>query len=144
MFGNDFDTTFRLMDQLRRRMDWAFDEVERQSPLYRQSPYPPSNLYDTGAAFVIEAELPGLTEKDIELTLTSDVLTLSGKRTVDAPEGYSVHRQERAPYRLSRSYTLPAKVDPEKVSAELKDGILLVTLEKAAEVRPRQIPVKIK
>jgi HSP20 family protein len=93
---------------------------------------------------VIEAELPGMTEKDIELSLTADVLTLSGTRTVDAPEGYSVHRQERPTYRLSRSYTLPAKVDPEKVSAELKDGILLVTLEKAAEVRPRQIPVKIK
>lgn len=142
MFGNDFDTTLRLMDQLRRRMDRAFDEVERQGPPYRSAPYPPSNLYDTGTAFVIEAELPGLTEKDIELTLTHDVLTLAGQRRADAPEGYSVHRQERAPYRVSRSYQLPAKVDPEKVSAALKNGVLVITLEKAAEVRPRQIEVK--
>ncbi len=142
MFGSDFDTTLRLMDQLRRRMDRAFDEVERQGPLYRPSAYPLSNIYDTGTAFVIEAEVPGLGDKDIELTLTADVLTLSGERKSDAPEGYSVHRQERAPYRFSRSYSLPAKVDPEKVSATLNDGVLAVTLEKAAEVRPRQIHIK--
>jgi HSP20 family protein len=142
MFGNDFDTTLRLMDQLRRRMDRAFDEVERQGPSHRSASYPPSNLYDTGTAFVIEAELPGLTDKDVEITLTQDVLRLSGQRKVDAPEGYSVHRQERAPFRFSRSYALPAKVDPERVGAALRDGVLVITLEKAVEVKPRRIQVK--
>jgi HSP20 family protein len=78
----------------------------------------------------------------VEITLTQDVLRLSGQRKVDAPEGYSVHRQERAPFRFSRSYALPAKVDPERVGAALRDGVLVITLEKAVEVKPRRIQVK--
>jgi HSP20 family protein len=70
------------------------------------------------------------------------VLTVTGERRADAPEGYSVHRQERLPARFSRGFQLPVKVDGAGITAALKDGVLTVTMPKAAESQPRQITVK--
>ena len=84
-----------------------------------------------------------MTEKDIQLSIHQDVLTLSGERKQEVPQGYFVHRQERAPLKFARSFTLPCKVDPEKSTATLKDGVLTITLPKAPEAQPRQISVKV-
>ena len=85
---------------------------------------------------------PGLSDKDVTLSLNQDVLTLAGKRGADAPKGYSVHRQERAALQFSRSVALPCKVDPEKATAAMKNGVLTVTLGKVAEAQPRRIAVR--
>ena len=145
MFGySDFDRTIHLMEQLRRRMERAFDGDGTEQALPGElGTFPRTNVYDTGKGYVYEMEVPGLSDKDVQVTLTQDVLTVTGERKADAPEGYSVHRQERLPYRFARSYKVPARVNPEQCSAVVKDGILSVTLEKAAEVQPRQISVKV-
>jgi HSP20 family protein len=144
-YTRDFDRTFRLMDQLRRRMDRMLDDFDQSAESaglrLNAGNYPRTNLYDAGAAFVLEADLPGMTEQEIELSLTQDVLTLSGERKADGPEGYGVHRRERLPFRFSRSYSLPARIDPEKASATMKHGVLTITLEKAAEVQPKRISI---
>ena len=103
--------------------------------------FPSLSCADTGASLVFEADLPGLDEKDVQLEVHQDVLTLRGERRQDAPQGWLVHRQERAPVKFSRSFTLPCKVDLEKSTARLKDGVLTLTLVKATEARPRQIAV---
>jgi HSP20 family protein len=69
-------------------------------------------------------------------------MMISGERRTSVPAGYVAHRQERGSYTFSRSFALPCPVDPEKASAAVRDGVLTVTLEKAAEARPRQITVK--
>jgi HSP20 family protein len=145
MFGySDFNRTIHLMEQLRRRMENAFEELDAgETGVGELGTFPRTNVYDTGKGYLFEMEVPGLSEKDINITLTQDVLTVSGERKADAPEGYAVHRQERLPYRFSRSYRVPARVNPDQCSATVKDGILSVTLEKAAEVQPRQISVKV-
>lgn len=154
---SDLDRTFVVMDQLRRRMDRLFDEyeparrrdalranlAEETERLWARSAWPRLSLSDGGANLVLKAEVPGLSEKDIHLSIQKDVLTMSAERKPDVPEGYIVHRQERTPLRFSRSFTLPCKVDPEKVTAALKDGVLTVTLAKAPEAQPRQIAVKV-
>ena len=147
MFGytRDFDRTISLMDQLRRRMDRVFEDFDHG---YDHEPtaaarFPRTNFYDNGNAFALTLDVPGLKDGDLKLTLTNDVLTVSGFRKADAPDGYSVHRQERTPYEFSRSYALPSKVDPEKVAATLVNGVLTITLEKAPEVKPRQISVRV-
>ncbi len=144
MFGyaRDFDQALWFVDQLRRRMDRAFEEFDREGVFEATGDYPRTNLYDVGNAFVLEADVPGLELSNLELTLTQDIISVKGERKADAPEGYSAYRQERAPFRFSRSYALPAKVDPEKTTATLKDGVLTITLEKAPEVKPRQITVR--
>jgi HSP20 family protein len=104
--------------------------------------FPRLSFADTGAGLVLEADLPGLGEKDVQLSIHQEVLTISGERKQDAPPGSYVHRQERRPVRFSRSFALPCKVDPEKSTASLKNGVLTLTLAKASEAQPRQITVK--
>jgi HSP20 family protein len=123
-------------------MDRAFEEYDRTTHASVARNYPASNLYDTGAAYVITAEVPGLTEGELEITATQDVVTVTGERKNEVPEGYSVHRSERPSVKFKRSYAMPARIDPEKVGAKLANGVLTLTLEKAAEVRPRQISVR--
>ena len=149
---SDFDRTFTAMDQLRRRMDrlyeadWPraarayFDEPE--ATWGRGNAFPRVNFHDAGSFLLLTAEVPGVAVKDLDLTVNQDVLTMKGERRPDAPEGYSVHRQERLPVRFARSFTLPCKVDLEKTTADVKDGILTLVLPKAAEAQPRQIAVR--
>jgi HSP20 family protein len=139
------------MDEFRRRMDRLFEEYDwrqrgtgrdRDQEYLSYATFPRINLVDAGSQLVVKAELPGLADKDVKLTLNQDVLTIEGERKSDAPEGFSVHRQERNPVRFTRSFTLPCRVDAEKTGASMKDGILTVTLSKAPEAQPRQISVR--
>jgi HSP20 family protein len=104
--------------------------------------WPAINLYDEGNKLVLDAEVPGLSEKDIQLSLNQNILSISGERRVGAPKDYAVHRQERRAIRFARSFSLPCKVDTEKVAAQVKDGVLTVSMEKAKEAQPRQITIK--
>jgi len=137
---DEFDRAFAGLDELRRQFDTAFYPARRNAkPL---SVWPRANLFDKGSALVVTAEVPGVAEPDIEITLHDGTLTLSGKREVAVPEGYSVHRRERSPIQFSRSFALPSKVDAEKVTARLENGVLEVELAKAADAQPRQINIK--
>ncbi|MBK8481154.1 MAG: Hsp20/alpha crystallin family protein [Proteobacteria bacterium] len=141
---NEFDRTFSALDDYRRRMDRLFEDYNRPTEErgFYGGDWPALNLYDNGSKLVLEAEVPGLAEDAIGLTLNQDVLTLSGQRQVAPPKGYSVHRRERSSIEFSRSLALPCKIDPERVAATVKDGVLTVSLEKASEAQPRQIKVR--
>lgn len=150
----DLDHTFAVIDDLRRRMDRLFfdaDAVPARGGLRAEfdrvprfvAPGPRVHLYDVGKTFVVKADLPGMTEKDLAISLNQDVLTLSGERKADVPEGFTVHRQERTPVRFSKSFTLPAKVDGEGSAAVLKNGVLTLTLQKVPEAQPRKIAVQV-
>jgi HSP20 family protein len=142
----EFDDMFSILNDFRRRVDRAFDDafaadldVRRGSSV--RATWPLANLVDTGAQLVLTAELPGLSERDVQLTLNQDVLTIAGERKNDAPEGYSVHRRERADVKFTRSFALPCRVNAERTVASVKNGILTVSLDKAADAMPRKIAV---
>ncbi len=139
---NDFDRSLAMMDEFRRRMNTLFNDYDRGGLPPGRATWPKVNLYDGDSQVVLEAELPGVTRDDIDITVTQDVLAISGRRSVDVPEGYSVHRRERGAVQFARSFSLPGKVDPEKVGAELTDGVLTITLEKAPEAQPKKITLK--
>ncbi len=143
---DEIDRTFSTFDDFRRRLDGWFQNVEGVrgalgGGVARQT-WPRTNFYDNGSELILQAEVPGLGEKDIQLTVTQDAITLAGERKLDVAEGYAVHRQERGAWKFARSFTLPVKIDPEKTSATVKDGVLTVALAKAPEAQPRQIAVK--
>jgi HSP20 family protein len=143
-FG-DFDPTFTVFDELRRRFDRVWDDYPRPDDEPRAATaaaWPRVNVFDSGTALVIEADVPGMTEKDLHLTVNESTLTLEGEHKSDAPEGYSTHRQERGAYRFSRSFSLPFKADVEKCGATVKDGVLTVKVAKAKESQARQIEVR--
>jgi len=137
----DYRSTLGTMDQFRRQLGKLFEEWESPAP-FGVTTWPRTNLYDAGNELVVTAEVPGMTNKDVEVTVHQNILTLTGKREEKVPEGYSVHRQERVPIEFQRTFSLPSKVDMEKTSAEVKDGILTIKMAKAPEATPRQITVQ--
>jgi len=137
----------RSFDELRRQMAQLFDEYDNGSWL---SPslfggaqvWPRINLVDTGAALVLTADVPGLSEKDVQVSIEKDVLSIAGERKLTPLEGYSIQRQERGAFRFTRNFNLPSRIDNEKATATVKQGVLTVTLPKAAEAQPRRIEIK--
>ncbi len=136
-FGPSTFRTFGAFDLL-RQLDRMFSEADPES----RGAHPSVSFDDQGSAFVVRAEVPGVAEKDIELSATATTLTLKGQRTVEAPKGYSTHRSERSSFSFARTFELPAKVDADRVEARLENGVLTVTLPKAPEAQPKQIAVK--
>lgn len=138
----DFNDPMRTFDSLRRRMDQALREYADGEGRGQTLAFPRAGLRDTKDAFVLVAEVPGLTDAELQLSATQESLTVTGERKATAPKGYAVHRRERGDLRFSRSFALPARIDVEKVSAELKNGLLVVTMPKHPEAQPKQITVK--
>ncbi len=143
-FG-ELDRTLADFDALRREVNQLFDSsVGSRARRGSTGGGPRLELYDQGSQLVIRAELPGVPEDAIQITVDHGVLSLKGQRKSTLPEGHSVHRQERADYQFARSVSLPCKVDLEKTTAKLKHGVLTVLLPKAPEEQPRQIVVSVK
>jgi HSP20 family protein len=144
----DLDGALSAMDELRRRVDrWqeVLDERRTESgvlPEAWQGSWPRMEVKSSGTDVVLRAEVPGLTEKEIQVSVNQDVLTVSGERRAPVPEGYEPLRRERPDVRFTRSVALNCKCDMEKAKATVKDGILSVVLPKAPEAQPRQISVK--
>jgi HSP20 family protein len=146
---SDLENTLALMDELRRRIDHVWEDFDPSWQGTTSTPrslsasaWPRINLFDGGSSLVLKADVPGLSDKDVQVTLNEGGLSISGERTVAPPEGYSVHRQERSHVRFSRSLALPCKVNPEQTTASVKNGVLTITLAKAPEAQPRQIAVR--
>ena len=104
--------------------------------------FPALNVYEEKEALIVKAELPGVEAGDLTISLEGDTLTIKGKREAKHDgEKLSYHRREIEAGNFSRAVSLPIKVDPETVTAKLTNGILTITMEKAVEVRPRQVNV---
>lgn len=105
---------------------------------------PPVDMYETKDELVVLAELPGLNEKDIHLSITGDVLTLRGDRAWDAQiEQDSYYRSERWHGKFERSLPLPVPVQSDKVKAQYRDGVLTIKLPKVEEIKPREIKIDV-
>jgi HSP20 family protein len=94
-------------------------------------------------AFVFKADVPGIAEKDIEITLTGNRLAISGKREAEHQEKNETYfAYERSYGTFTRAFTLPEGIDAENVKAELAAGVLTVTLKKKPEAQPRHVAIK--
>lgn len=125
---------------LRRELDRLFGDLER-APASGPAEALSVTFEDTGEALRLRAELPGLSEKDVEISVTANVLNVKASRKTETPEGYTAHRRERSSFTFARSYELPARIDPEKVEASLKQGVLTLTLPKVVETQPKKVTV---
>lgn len=106
--------------------------------------YPSVDVFEEKNAFVIHAELPGVKSEDVKVRVNENVLTLSGeKRQPTKSDQQTFFRIERSFGGFQRSFTFPTNVDPEKISAMFKDGVLTVTLEKQEKASAKEIPVSV-
>lgn len=129
--------------QFRREMDELFGSILADAPgLPASRTAPPMNVWEEAEHYVIEAELPGYRLEDIEVSVLGDEATLKGRRMITDPEGATMLRRERQAGSFSRTWTLPASIDPEKVEASLTHGVLRVNLPKTPQAQPRRIAVK--
>jgi len=106
---------------------------------------PACDIYETDKEIIVKAELPGLTKEDVFVSIENNVLMLRGERKFsEEVKRENFHRVERAYGEFVRSFTLPAFIDTPKILAEFKDGLLMVTLPKREEAKPKQIEVAVK
>jgi HSP20 family protein len=105
---------------------------------------PATDIQETKDDFIVSVELPGMRREDIKVTVQDDALTIRGERKQEHEQkDTSYHRVERSYGFFSRSFTLPAAVKEGQIDAIYQDGILRVTLPKAEEVKPKQIPISV-
>ncbi len=104
--------------------------------------FPAVNVWEDGDNVYAEAEVPGVTMDEIELTVVDDELCIKGERKSGDGDSVTYHRRERGTGEFSRFITLPTAVAAEGVNAVLKNGVLTITLPKSAAAKPRRIEVK--
>lgn len=137
---------FRDLLTFRSAMDRLFDETMGQTGVTLSSFGAPAvDMYQTDDDVVIKASLPGVSPKDLNISITGDVLTMRGEvQEQRETEGAQYHIKERRYGSFSRSIALPAAVVAEKADAQFENGILTLRLPKAEEVKPKTITVKAK
>ena len=104
---------------------------------------PQFDVKETKESYVFKADLPGIAEKDLEVSVSGNRLTVSGKREEEKKEeGDVFYTWERSYGAFTRSFTLPEGVDPEHVEAELKEGVLTIVAARRPELKPHKISIK--
>jgi HSP20 family protein len=126
-----------------RDMRLLQEEVNRlaQSTAAPRASFPAINVYAHQDGIVITAELPGIQQDDLEITVHRDTVTLRGERQDQADDPGAYHRRERGKGSFVRTFGLPFQVDPDKVHANLEDGILTLSLQRPEHDKPKRILV---
>jgi HSP20 family protein len=132
------------MDQLREEMNRLFNGMlsNGTAAWFPTRGQPVLNVWETDDAVMAEVEVPGVKSDQVEVSVAQGELTLSVHRRFEEASEATFHRRERPVGDFTRVLRLPAAVAPDRVSADLHDGVLTITLPKAEESRPRKISVK--
>ena len=134
---------FREVVALQNRMNSLFREMnETENPLTTASFVPAVDIYEDPKKVVLKLEVPGMEEKDLDIRVENNTLTVKGERKFEKDEKEeNFHRIERRYGTFYRSFTLPSTVDTENVQASYNAGILKLELNKKPEAQPKQIKV---
>jgi HSP20 family protein len=130
-------------DQLRQEVNRLFNLFSEGTEPFISRVYPAINLTEKGDYFYIRAELPGVSPENLDISVVEGHLQLRGERKTDFEEqNLSYHRREREGGVFRRAIPLPGKIDADKVSANMNNGVLTITLPKSEESKPKKITVK--
>ena len=123
--------------------DGLWDFFDRENRQTTEGFYPSIDFSETDKDLILKAELPGIDEGDIKLEVRDGMLTLAGERKrEDKVEKKGYYREERHYGSFKRSIRLPDHTDPEKITAELKKGVLEITIPKTEEEQPKKIEIQ--
>ena len=123
--------------------------MSADQPMPNQAPAPETepvyvprvDVRETAEGFAVVADLPGVDEKSVEATVQNRVLTIEGWTKTEKPQGYEELGREFGAGRFRRDFTLPDAVEPDRIQARVKNGVLTVTIPKKDEVKARKIQV---
>jgi len=136
---------FREMEEWERRFEDLLGRPLWRLPVEERGWMPAVDIFEKADKFVVKAELPGIKEDDIHVSVVGDTLSIKGERKTETEikeEDY--YRSERSYGSFYRSIPLPSSVDTGKIEASFEDGVLEVALPKSAKVKPKKIPVSAK
>ncbi len=137
------------LPSLQERINRIFEEAFPKSSTVKDEAFaiadwrPLVDTYEENGAIVIKAEIPGVKKEDVSIDIKDNVLTLKGERSHEAEikeENY--YRRERSYGKFHRAFTLPDAVDPNRIDASYKDGVLKITIPKAEEPTAKKIEIK--
>lgn len=132
-----YDNPWKDLERMQRDMDSLFTRMGRER--YR---FPAVNLFDSDEAVTAEFILPGMAKEDLTITFENGSLLVKGERGKSVEgDHYSLVREERNSGVFSRSVEIPIQIETDKITADLKNGILTVIMPKAEEAKPKQITV---
>ena len=136
-FADPFDALFRFQRALDQQLDsnWLEDATSGVGA------FPPINVFREGNNFAAVIEMPGVSKDDLGLEVRGNAIRISGKKTIDYGGNASVHRRERVAGSFDRTITLPVQLDPDRVIAEYRDGVLTLSLPRAESDKPKAIKV---
>lgn len=140
----------KLRDVVAGWIDMVASQGERAIDAFGMRPpgkpwVPHADVVESAERVVVHVDVPGVDPQTVEILLVGNMLTVKGDQPAPPSQsGETVHRRERPTGTFTRSIALPVPVDPEKVSAESKNGVLTVTLAKEERVKPRHIPIGVK
>lgn len=134
---------FAELERMKRQMDRLMEGFGGPYQRPDAGVFPLINLTESAEGFIIRAELPGVAAGDLDIQATSNTVSLSGERKIP-PENKDArwHRREREAGKFSRIIAMPSEINPDKVEANLVDGILTIVVHKAEAAKPRQISVR--
>jgi HSP20 family protein len=137
LFPDPFDALFqfqRAVDAL-RSSDWL-----GASPSGGGS-YPPLNIFRKGDDIIVLTEVPGIAKEDLRIQAKGKTIRIAGKKTINYGDKVGIHRRERLAGSFDRAVTVPVEIDPDRIKAECRDGILALILPRAESDKPRSIRV---
>ena len=136
-FADPFEALFNLQRALEGRLasDWLRDQTTSQGP------FPPINMFQQGEDILAIIELPGIEKNSLNIQVKENTIRIAGKKSVAYPEGVSIHRRERVSGEFDRTLSLPLHLDPDRIKAEYRDGILALFLPRSERDKPRSIKI---
>ncbi|MGD9611415.1 MAG: Hsp20/alpha crystallin family protein [Kiritimatiellia bacterium] len=119
------------------------ETIQKPNPIPENEPVyvPRVDVRESAEGFVVAADMPGVDEKSVEATVQNGVLTIEGWTKAEKPQGHEELGREFGAGRFRRDFTLPDAVDPDRIQARVKNGVLTVSIPKKDEVKARKIPV---
>lgn len=135
---------FRDLARLQDEMSRVFDDRLGYRAGESVGWTPACDIYEDAEEVLVRFDLAGVDPKDVEIRFENGVLTLKGERKLEKEENReNYHRVELSYGTFTRSFSLPGTIDPEKIRADSKNGVLMVHLPKKAEAKPKSIQVKV-
>jgi HSP20 family protein len=137
-YADPFEALFAFQRALEKRLssDWLGNATAGTGT------YPPVNVFQQGDDLVAIIELPGVDKNELNIQAQENTIRIAGRKSVDYPEGVSVHRRERLWGVFDRTLVVPMQIDPDGIKAEYNDGMLALFLPRAERDKPRTIRIQ--
>ncbi|GAX61642.1 small heat shock molecular chaperone [Candidatus Scalindua japonica] len=138
LLSGALETLLGLQDAVDRAFDTGFFDSTTTS----RGVHPPVNIFEKSGDLVLVAELPGVKKEDLNIEVKGNTIRLAGERIIEYNENVSYHRVERNSSKFDRTLRLPFNVESDKVKAEYKDGLLVISLSRAESDKSKQITIQ--